>query len=443
MKLLRRENISIDSILLTNGRAITFIAASLISAFINLTFIGNLSKDAIKIGFISLPASILMIGISLALECSKLIHITMYNTLSELARKLDSKKFQEARLRIKSVAKRWLVGYILYAVLAVTSGLNFSLMNIGKSATAMDAEVRVYEQIIEQHDEISKLTDEYNAVILDINKTVDTLWSNHNDMIQKYRRDLQDKYNLLSEEEKAALRYDWSNITNAEGEKLYNNWIRYREDYNSAYSANYNNTQLASIKKDQFTIEVSAALTKKADALKADIDLKQSALDKKLEEKKISIAEVQYALEDAKNARILDSGSQAGLRKLAEIFNIKDFSTMVAVFIFVLSFLVELTIYQTSPKVRISRRMLFQFTQYLPKNFDVNVFMKEVDEELISYGIIHHSHIDEAELEQSEIKLARVSNEAKVREIKKAEKSDAELQALINEAKSILEEKSA
>jgi vacuolar-type H+-ATPase subunit H len=66
--------------------------------------------------------------------------------------------------------------------------------------------------------------------------------------------------------------------------------------------------------------------------------------------------------------KIANSGSQASFEIFANLLhvNVEGFRT---VMLLILSLLIELTIYQTSPKVQINRRMLYQFTEYLPAIF--------------------------------------------------------------------------
>src|SRR5574344_2251029 len=99
-----------DTTFLISGKGATFIGASVISAIINLIFIGNLSNDTIKIGPIAFPPAVLMIAISLTLEASKLLHVIQYNTLNELARKLQD---TPAASKIKQVARKWFIGYLM------------------------------------------------------------------------------------------------------------------------------------------------------------------------------------------------------------------------------------------------------------------------------------------------------------------------------------------
>src|SRR5574344_3163758 len=119
--------------MLVSGKFVTFIAASVISALINLIFIGNLSNDTIKIGALTFPPSVIMIAISLTLEASKLLHVIQYNTLNELARKLQD---TPAASKIKQVARKWFIGYLMYAALAIIASVNFSVGNLGKTNSA-------------------------------------------------------------------------------------------------------------------------------------------------------------------------------------------------------------------------------------------------------------------------------------------------------------------
>ena len=116
--------------------------------------------------------------------------------------------------------------------------------------------------------------------------------------------------------------------------------------------------------------------------------------------------------------KIANSGSQASFEIFAKMLhvNVEGFRT---VMLLILSLLIELTIYQTSPKVQINRRMLYQFTAYLPADFNVNKFMDSVDKELISYDMIKTAKKSEVAMNKQDFELERAKKEAEKADLKR------------------------
>ena len=170
LKNLLNKNFEFDTLILTSGKNITFIAASIISALINLFFIGNLSQEKYGIGAIFIPTTVFLCAMAITLELSKLLHITMYNTLKELSRKL---KGFDGTDKIDKVANKWFAGYILYAVLAVTSATFFSFNAMGVKQQTTDDSVNYITQDYKEAENL-------NSQIETINKTINSLNANKN-----------------------------------------------------------------------------------------------------------------------------------------------------------------------------------------------------------------------------------------------------------------------
>src|SRR5574344_2849748 len=162
-----------DTTFLISGKGATFIGASIISAIINLIFIGNLSNDTIKIGPIAFPPAVLMIAISLALEASKLLHVIQYNTLNELYRKLQG---FEGIDKIKKVARTWFIGYLMYAALAIIASVNFSVGNLGRSNTQVNATISVAKTYYDSWNDAQKQIDDLNSQIDSVTSSEKSTW---------------------------------------------------------------------------------------------------------------------------------------------------------------------------------------------------------------------------------------------------------------------------
>src|SRR5574344_1305905 len=381
-----------DTTFLISGKGATFIGASIISAIINLIFIGNLSNDTIKIGPIAFPPAVLMIAISLTLEASKLLHVIQYNTLNELARKLQD---TPAASKIKQVARKWFIGYLMYAALAIIASVNFSVGNLGKTNSATNTKISVAQTYYNSWNKEQNKIDELTKQLATVSSDAKSKWQSQ-----------VDAYNKITPEE-------WNAKPVVQPVQQ---WRAYRDKVKAAIGY----ASESSIVNGGKTLDKYIAYLQKD--LDSQLDEANAALaDVKAEAEKagyhsyIALKTAQTTLEADK---IANSGSQASFEIFAKMLhvNVEGFRT---VMLLILSLLIELTIYQTSPKVQINRKMLYQFTQYLPANFNVNKFMDSVDKELVAYDMIQTTKKTEVEINKQDIELEKAKKEAEKAELRK------------------------
>ena len=381
-----------DTAFLISGKGATFIGASIISAIINLIFIGNLSNDSIHIGPIEFPPAILMIAISLTLEASKLLHVIQYNTLNELARKLAD---APAAIKIKQVARKWFIGYLMYAALAIIASVNFSVGNLGKSNTATNATITVAQTYYNSWNEEQAKIDNLTEQLTSISSVAKTEWQTQVDAHQAIPAE---EFNIKPESVRVT------------------QWKAYRDKIRGAI--NY--------VSESAILSGGKTLDKYISYLQKDVNSQLEAANQSLSDIKSEAAKAGYnsyiSLKTAQTTleanKIVNSGSQASFEIFANLLhvNVEGFRT---VMLLILSLLIELTIYQTSPKVQINRRMLYQFTEYLPANFNVNKFMDSVDKELIAYDMIKTDKKTEVAMNKQDIELERAKKEAEKAELKR------------------------
>jgi hypothetical protein len=381
-----------DTAFLISGKGATFIGASIISAIINLIFIGNLSNDSIHIGPIEFPPAILMIAISLTLEASKLLHVIQYNTLNELARKLAD---APAAIKIKQVARKWFIGYLMYAALAIIASVNFSVGNLGKSNTATNATITVAQTYYNSWNEEQAKIDDLTKQLTSISSDAKTEWQTQVDAHQAIPA------------EEFSIKPESARVTQ---------WKAYRDKIRGAI--NY--------VSESAILSGGKTLDKYISYLQKDVNSQLEAANQSLSDIKSEAAKAGYnsyiSLKTAQTTleanKIVNSGSQASFEIFANLLhvNVEGFRT---VMLLILSLLIELTIYQTSPKVQINRRMLYQFTEYLPANFNVNKFMDSVDKELIAYDMIKTDKKTEVAMNKQDIELERAKKEAEKAELKR------------------------
>src|SRR5574344_13825 len=381
-----------DTTFLISGKGATFIGASIISAIINLIFIGNLSNDTIKIGPIAFPPAVLMIAISLTLEASKLLHVIQYNTLNELARKLQD---TPAASKIKQVARKWFIGYLMYAALAIIASVNFSVGNLGKTNSATNTKISVAQTYYNSWTKEQNKIDELTKQLATVSSDAKSKWQSQ-----------VDAYNKITPEE-------WNAKPVVQPVQQ---WRAYRDKVKAAIGY----ASESSIVNGGKTLDKYIAYLQKD--LDSQLDEANAALaDVKAEAEKagyhsyIALKTAQTTLEADK---IANSGSQASFEIFAKMLhvNVEGFRT---VMLLILSLLIELTIYQTSPKVQINRRMLYQFTAYLPADFNVNKFMDSVDKELISYDMIKTDKKSEVAMNKQDFELERAKKEAEKADLKR------------------------
>lgn len=114
---------------LINGKLTVFVFCSLVSAFINLVFISNLTKSDYNIGtIIAIPAAVLLGLLSIGLDIGKFLLAIQVNTLSELIRKLS--RFPWVR-RVKRAARWWRIVYVTFILLSVITSVSLSTISIG------------------------------------------------------------------------------------------------------------------------------------------------------------------------------------------------------------------------------------------------------------------------------------------------------------------------
>ena len=159
---------------LINGKLIVFIFCSLVSAFINLVFISNLSKSNYDIGtLISVPAAVLLGSLSIGLDIAKFLLAIQVNTLNELIRKLS--KFTWVK-NVKRAAIWWKSVYITFIILSVITSMSLSSISIGAGITRNANLINQIDEYIIQGEQYTNINAGADAVTREnlISKATDT-----------------------------------------------------------------------------------------------------------------------------------------------------------------------------------------------------------------------------------------------------------------------------
>lgn len=435
-----------DTFILTVGELFTFSIATLVSLIVNVIFIGNLSVTSFVIGPIVISAPLFYAIMSITLDFAKILSVTKMNTLKELHRKLSAYEWSK---RIKGMCNMQRSLYILYVILAIITSISLATIsisgaiNLNQNQSAYITTVR--NELIEMRDERNELKNDTRALTKEqrgTSKSVDDVWlevkkeiidplvsirnASYNEETKDYDYDpipFQDAYQ----------RYTGVRRSGAQLARM--SLSQFRADYKIDTSQKYiesNNVALDEI--NELIDKRILSLNESGNIMKPNHD--PYPLNEDVD---MAINELE-ALKQLYNTDDGDMGRSSKLFILvAEMIN-KDGKMKVSVevlmmcVLFFLSLLVELTIYQTSPKVKISRKMLYKFSHLLPPGFDIDDFMRTVDEELIKFDMLDVSR-------DTEVKAIRrsINNDVERKPRKKKSGYSDKVDKLVNDIEDIIQ----
>lgn len=497
----KKKQSNLGSTFLVKGKSFTFYFCSIISALVNLIFISNLTKSPYKIGgLFSIPAAIFLGALSIALDISKALHVIQVNTLRELYRKLEG---QEWAINIKRVANKWFVIYVLYVILSVITSVSLSSISIGEGITSNRNTINLINSdiaILQKYSNTDEASEniEFNSLLKSVNnsdKAIDIAEQRSNEawqLIKTYRDERASfPYDKNSKEEvefngdiiipdtywserNAQIRSDLAAVgvsltdtqirTSATPESIAQIVKQNRE--NLTANSSMDELRALSDKTRQRYVQAIQNLEGKyrypdyyddnGKLVKGDIvEFDENNLSGTIS--KLTMLRVKYENDSGdigSSSKIfmqLGSTIDSHKTKSSTLDDIADAKTstsssigatefLMMLMLLFLSLLCELAINQFAPKVRISRRMLYQFSQYYPKNFNVNKFMDEVDKELRDYDMIDLTRKEEIENAKAALKRKN-QPEATLKELKEIESLKTQLEVLQRENASLKEPK--
>ena len=441
---------------LINGKLVVFVFCSLVSAFINLVFISNLTKSGYSVGTLfTLPAAVLLGSLSIGLDIAKFLLAIQVNTLGELIRKLS--KFSWVK-NVKRASIWWRTVYVTFILLSVITSVSLSSISIGAGITRNANLISQIDEYIVQGEGYTNINAGADAV------TRQNLISKATDTSERDARDYAE--NAVAEIE--AFIAEVGPIVNVEYQDIEDGLTAKQQKYNAlkpyeAKRAKINNILRGAGYRARTFEELVAfnTLTLANDIKQKRLEYLQSnsndiAVEKLGELKDNTNAEIYSWLETlnalslvnpktneiivfdtskekpanvlAKSATQLlkalrvdvenDSGDigssskifmqvgslfaskNVGDKDLQAALNVKAEGSfgatevmMMGMLLF-LSLLCELAINLFSPKTNISRKMLSQFSEYFDANFDVNDFMLEIYIDQLNFGILDRDAFD-------------------------------------------------
>lgn len=434
---------------LINGKLVVFVFCSLVSAFINLVFISNLTKSDYNIGtLITVPAAVLLGLLSIGLDIGKFLLAIQVNTLSELIRKLS--KFTWVK-RVRRAALWWRSVYITFIMLSVITSVSLSTISIG-AGISRNANLisQIDEQILggEKYTGISAAVKDANfqAAISDATSTREA--DSRNYALEKSSEILAfiDKITPIAtaeyvsddkqtvQQKKLAALQPYEVELRKVNEILRNAGYRARTfDEFVTFDTSNLQADLKAKRLEFLTDNTNKEATDRLNQLTEDTDEEVRAwletlnalalvnpktnevLEFSTDENKAATVLAKSALTLLKALRVdveNDSGDigsssklfmqlgsaweakRIGNKDLQAALNVKTKGSfgatevmMMGMLLF-LSLLCELLINLFSPKTNISRKMLSQFSSYFSNDFNVNDFMLDIYLDQLNFGIL-------------------------------------------------------
>lgn len=441
---------------LINGKLVVFVFCSLVSAFINLVFISNLTKSGYSVGTLfTLPAAVLLGSLSIGLDIAKFLLAIQVNTLGELIRKLS--KFSWVK-NVKRASIWWRTVYVTFILLSVITSVSLSSISIGAGITRNANLISQIDEYIVQGEGYTNINAGADAVTRQnlISKATDTSERDARDyaenavaeieafiaevgpIVNAEYQDIEDGLTAKQQKENALKPYEAkrtkiNNILRGAGYRartfdelvafntltLANDIKQKRLEYLQSNSNDIAVEKLGEL-KDNTNAEIYSWL-ETLNALSLvnpktnEIIVFDTSKEKPANVLAKSATQLLKALRvDVENdsgdigssSKIfmqvgsLFASKNVGDKDLQAALNVKAEGSfgatevmMMGMLLF-LSLLCELAINLFSPKTNISRKMLSQFSEYFDANFDVNDFMLEIYIDQLNFGILDRDAFD-------------------------------------------------
>lgn len=441
---------------LINGKLVVFVFCSLVSAFINLVFISNLTKSGYSVGTLfTLPAAVLLGSLSIGLDIAKFLLAIQVNTLGELIRKLS--KFSWVK-NVKRASIWWRTVYVTFILLSVITSVSLSSISIGAGITRNANLISQIDEYIVQGEGYTNINAGADAVTRQnlISKATDTSERDARDyaenavaeieafiaevgpIVSVDYQDIEDGLTAKQQKENALKPYEAkrtkiNNILRGAGYRartfdelvafntltLANDIKQKRLEYLQSNSNDIAVEKLGEL-KDNTNAEIYSWL-ETLNALSLvnpktnEIIVFDTSKEKPANVLAKSATQLLKALRvDVENdsgdigssSKIfmqvgsLFASKNVGDKDLQAALNVKAEGSfgatevmMMGMLLF-LSLLCELAINLFSPKTNISRKMLSQFSEYFDTNFDVNDFMLEIYIDQLNFGILDRDAFD-------------------------------------------------
>jgi len=360
-----RKHLNLDSTVFISIRYFSFLVATIVSVLLNIFFFQSLDTGNFWW---------MLLFISILLELSKVSTLLTRNVFSSIYLKTLKPK-------INFIKKTFFIFYLLLATLSVITGLGFSIVVTSKSATIQEMGVTVLETKIEELRSLELRRINYVTA-------KDGTLSEYPPYIDANNKFIE----AQSAQELAELNY-----RTAIAERN-----RYPNDPESSTWALRQAAQREVTAQEQLRIAANDALRNardrrtlivneyeevqtNADLRIADLDKEFTIMSRDLEltssTPRLAVIELEQQLSEL-NRKIIEAKGMGYMFDIfAQFLKVSPEAIKFWILLFV-AFLIELTIYQCSPDIRVNRRILYFFRNYIPLDIEINGLLNKFDMEL-------------------------------------------------------------
>jgi len=363
-----KKTLNIDSNIFIFIRYFSFSIASAISILLNIFFFQALDTG----GYYWI-----LFGISILLESAKVSTILTRNVFSSLYIKLQKKRIQLAK-------SFFLCLYITLAVLSIMSAAGFSYYVTETTDTIKEIEVANLQNKIEImesiRDRIESFADERDVTLSEYSPYIRA-----NEFFEERNR-------IFLEANDRWTRLNTRFRSTDPDDDLY---LQLQRETNAAWTerANLNVQMIAARDARQRAInefndrgtnveERMNELDAEFNMMVRELDLTAPGLDLPLISRaRLVTRELIQELGLLEDRILKEKGMQIIFDDMGALFGIEPKMIKLIILLFV-AILIELTIFQTAPDIKVNRKVLYYFRNWIPNDVDINELLGKFDKEL-------------------------------------------------------------
>jgi hypothetical protein len=326
-----------DSKLISIIRWFSWIAASIISALINIWFVSQLASHFYEM--------LIFAVVALVLECGKLSAVLRANIFGALFKKVGGEGINRKR-------KSSYIVYSIYALFAIICATGFSVNMTTNVASNYDTQIATLE--------LQKTNIQELQITIPVSEELIQARLSYNELQQQY-------LSINREDDDIQYAYRTKQL---------------KEDGNitSWTDANASSQKLRSITRDRD--EAQEVLNK----LQSNYDEEESRRKVQLieaEQKFGTIIDIDAQIGTLKVNQAMNAGSAQIFITLGNMFNFNPNTFRLIILIF-LSILVEYIVFSLAPTSKVNRKLLYDYREFIPKE-KVSEILQEFDKELELY----------------------------------------------------------
>jgi hypothetical protein len=361
-----------DSGIYISIRWLAFCSASAVSALLNLFL------------FSSLDASYtwLLISMSLTLEMTKISTVITRNCFASIYEKVR-------KVSIKAKQHMFMFFYLLLAMLSVTAGLGFSITITARTAATQSISLATmqaqYQTLTEQLEKISTKQLE----ISELNKSTGVSIDSYEPFTQANQRyqEAEAAYILANNNYRAAVAGRSGLV---EGTVEFNTAQTEVNRTNQMLSGATTARSLTKTEADRIKANfndfqmnsetVATRLNDELHILNEELSMLISQVGLSTEIGSVALLELDNKIREEENRNIIEKGMAFMFEEFAKYLHTTPELVKLFILLFV-AILIELTIWQCSPDIRISRRVLYFFRNSIPPDTNIKEILEKFDEE--------------------------------------------------------------